>query len=468
VSRAGYGWVGLLILFSAHAALAQSADDATDSSDSPQRPVIQSQRWEENWSVLADPALQTEPLDGLKYIPLSSDGQVWLSFGANSRLRMESFSNPNYGVPGQKSNTYLISRTEVHADLRIYGWQAFVQLQDDRAPGKLQVTPADADRVDLEQAFLAHVGEVGEGVLKIRVGRQEMAWDQERFVSNRDGANVRQAYDAIWADYEIGKWRFISFVSEPVQYRNAAAFDDYSDSHLQLDGFRVERRDVGPGDLAVYYLRYLRDDASFVGASGNERRNAFDVHYAGQEGPVVFDIEAMVQQGSIGNRPVLAWAFGERSGYRFHAPWSPELALQIDAASGNSSSHGNFGTFNPLFLNASYFSLANVTTYANLIHVKPILSVVPAKTWLLQAAVGFQWRETTNDAVYTVPMQPVPNTAGRGNLWTGAYLQLDVTKKINPNVSVSAEFVQFQAGETIREAGGHNVTYGGLQLSLAW
>jgi hypothetical protein len=461
-------WIGLVLLLLANAAEAQTQGTTPDSDDAPQRPVIMSQRWEENWSVLADPALQTEPLDALKYIPLSQDGQVWLSFGADARERMESFSNPNFGTNGQKSNTYLIDRTEVDADLRVYGWQFFVQLQDDRAPGKLNLTPADANRLDLEEAFLVNVGQVGDGVLKMRIGRQEFAFDQQRFVSNRDGPNVRQAYDAVWGDYEIGKWRIISFASDPVQYKNDAMFDDYSDFNLQLDGFRVERRDVGPGNLAVYYLRYLRDPAQFIAASGTERRNAFDIHYAGEDGPVVFDIETMVQQGSIGNRSVLAWAFGERSGYRFNAPWSPELALQIDAASGNSSRHGTVGTFNPLFPNGWYFSLASLTTYANLIHVKPILSAVPAKGWLLQGAVGFQWRETTNDAVYTVPVQPVPNTAGRGDLWTGAYLQLDVSKQINANVAVGAEFVQYEAGGTIHAAGGHNVTYGEVQVSLAW
>jgi hypothetical protein len=468
VKRTQVGLIGLVLLLLADAAAAQTQGTSSDGSDTPQRPVIQDQRWEENWSVLADPALQTEPLDALKYIPLSPDGQVWLSLGANARERMESFSNPNYGTPGQKSNTYLLDRTEVDADLRIYGWQAFVQLQDDRAPGKSPLTPADADELDLEEAFLAHVGQVGDGVLKVRVGRQEFAFDQQRFVSDRDGPNVRQAYDAVWVDYEISKWRIITFASDPVQYRNTALFDDYSGRSLQLDGFRVERRDVGPGNLAIYYLRYKRDDAQFIGASGTEHRNAFDAHYAGQDGPVDFDIEAMIQQGSVGNRPVLAWAFGERSGYRLDAPWSPELALQIDAASGNTSSHGTFGTFNPLFLNASYFSLANVTTYVNLIHVKPMISAVPAKGWMLEAALGFQWRETTNDAVYTVPMQPVANTAGHGSLWTGTYLQLDVSKQINANVSVSAEFVQFEAGDSIRAAGGHNVTYGEVQVSLAW
>jgi Alginate export len=457
-----------VLLLLANAAAAQTQDTPTDGSNTPQRPTIQDQRWEENWSVLADPALQTEPLDALKYIPLSPDGQVWLSLGANARERMESVSNPNYGTPGEKSNTYLLDRTEVDADLRIYGWQAFVQLQDDRAPGKLIVTPADADRLDLEEAFLAHVGDLGDGVLKVRIGRQEFAFDQQRFVSDRDGANVRQAYDAIWVDYETPSWRIISFVSQPVQYKNDAMFDDYSDQSLQLDGFRVERRDVGPGNLAVYYLRYKRDNAKFIGASGTEQRNAFDAHYANDKGPVVFDIEAMIQQGSIGGRPVLAWAFGERSGYQFGAPWSPELGLQIDAASGNTSSHGTFGTFNPLFPNAWYFSLAGLTTYANLVHVKPFFSVAPARGWMLQAALGFQWRETTNDAVYTIPVQPVPNTAGHGNLWTGAYLQLDVAKQVNANVTVGAQFVQFQAGDTIRAAGGHNVSYGEVQVSLAW
>jgi hypothetical protein len=38
----------------------------------PERPAIQLNRWQEDWSVLADPELRTEPLDNLKYIPLWS------------------------------------------------------------------------------------------------------------------------------------------------------------------------------------------------------------------------------------------------------------------------------------------------------------------------------------------------------------------------------------------------------------
>jgi hypothetical protein len=34
------------------------------------RPAIMSNRWQEDWSALANPALRTQPFDVLKYIPL--------------------------------------------------------------------------------------------------------------------------------------------------------------------------------------------------------------------------------------------------------------------------------------------------------------------------------------------------------------------------------------------------------------
>ncbi len=427
--------------------------------------------------MLADPALRTEPFDALKYIrlgspfpgPLSTDDRFYLSLGANLRERIESVDAPLFGTSGQKNNAYLLDRLEIHADFHLDGWQAFVQLEDDEAPGKLTLSPADADRLDLEQAFITHVGDLGDGVLKVRVGRQEFGFDQQRFVSTRDGPNVRQAYDAVWADYEIGDWRIISFASQPTQYRNNAVFDDFSGHNLMLDGFRVERRAVGPGNLAVYYLRYQRDEAHFSEAAGDERRNAVDVHYSGEQGPIDFDIEGMGQQGDIGTRALLAWAFGAREGYTFaQTPWLPHLSLQFDAASGNTSRNGTFGTFNPLFPNGSYFTLASLTGYANVIHLKPIFSVAPSKTLTLQAAVGLQWRETTRDSIYVFPVQPLANTAGRGDLWSAAYLELDAAKKIDANVTLSAQFVHYQIGSSIQAAGGHNSNYANVQISLAW
>ena len=194
-----------------------------------------------------------------------------------------------------------------------------------------------------------------------------------------------------------------------------------------------------------------------------------DLHYSGSTGPVDFDAEFMGQQGELGGRSVLAWAFGGRAGYTFGAaPWIPHPYLQFDAASGNASRHGAFGTFNPLFPNGEYFPLEGLTSYANLIHIKPVISVAPSKTLTFEAAVGLQWRQTTQDAVYAIPTQAIPNTAGHGDHWTAAYLQLDAAKKINPNVTVSAEAVRYEVGSTIKDAGGHDATYVEVEVGLGW
>src|SRR5882757_8848322 len=88
--------------------------------DDPHRPSIMFNRWQEDWSVLADPRVPREPFDGLKYIPLSPDDpKTYLSFGAGLRERFEANDAPSFGIGHNRNNDYLISRMETHADLRI-------------------------------------------------------------------------------------------------------------------------------------------------------------------------------------------------------------------------------------------------------------------------------------------------------------------------------------------------------------
>ena len=66
---------------------------------------------------------------------------------------------------------------------------------------------------------------------------------------------------------------------------------------------------------------------------------------------------------------IRAWAVGSLSSYTFaDIGWTPRLGFQFDAASGDSNPHDNvLQTFNPLFPNGYYFTLAGYTGYTNLI-----------------------------------------------------------------------------------------------------
>ncbi|MGR8025348.1 alginate export family protein, partial [Burkholderia cenocepacia] len=145
------------------------------------------------------------------------------------------------------SDTYLIQRVEVHADAHLgRHWQFFVQLQDARAFGKNTITPVDRNPLDLEQAFATYTGALGGGTLKFRVGRQEMAFDLQRFIAARDGPNVPQAFDAVLVDYEYRKWRFIAYATQPVQHRTVSTFDHSSTRAPTLSCVRFEPQSLRP------------------------------------------------------------------------------------------------------------------------------------------------------------------------------------------------------------------------------
>ncbi|MEH2488539.1 hypothetical protein V1280_004478 [Bradyrhizobium sp. AZCC 2230] len=67
------------------------------------------------------------------YIPLSTiDPYTYLSLGANTRERFESNNAASFGTGPNRSQNYVISRSEFHADLRVDNQiQAFVQFQAD-------------------------------------------------------------------------------------------------------------------------------------------------------------------------------------------------------------------------------------------------------------------------------------------------------------------------------------------------
>ncbi|EIK95725.1 hypothetical protein PMM47T1_15106 [Pseudomonas sp. M47T1] len=433
------------------------------------RPTIKANRWQEDWSALASPALRTEPLDNLKYIPLGSD--AWLSLGATLRERLEMNDAANFGTKGTARDNYLLQRFQVHADLHFNEhWRLFTQLEDVRAYDKTTLGGADQNRLDLRLAFLEYINAFDSGTLKSRVGRQDFAFDLQRFVSSRDGPNVRQSFDALWADWETTQWRFIGIVSHPVQYRDDQDFDDTSNNAVRFDMLRVEHVVGNNQELSAYYALYQRDDAQYLDASGSEERHIVDARYAGTAANVDWDLEAMLQGGTVGAKDIRAWAGGSRVGYTFaDQPWTPRLGLQLDIASGDShAGDGRVGTFNPLFPNGYYFTLAGYTGYSNLIHVKPSLTVKPLPGLSVQTAIGLLWRQTTDDAVYTQPNIAVANTAGTGQRWTGAYAQLRTDYAFTANLSGAVEAVHYDAGQTLREAGGHDSNYLGVEMKFSW
>jgi len=261
-------------------ASAQDAAQDNTAQPVPERPKIRAdRRSEEDWSVLADPRVAREPLDGLKYIPLdTAHPKMYLSLGVNLRERFELDHATFFGAASGESGQWILSRLEWHADLRLGDHvQLFTQFQNAVAPGKARLKPVDQDRLDVEQAFIGLTEPLGGGTLRLRLGRQVVAIEFQRFASVREGPNLRQSYDAALADYARGGWHVIGAYEQAVQTQDVHPFDDYSNHHLTLSGVKVQHRFSGSTQLSAYYANYRHDDAVFTSVTGNERRNIIDI-----------------------------------------------------------------------------------------------------------------------------------------------------------------------------------------------
>jgi hypothetical protein len=430
-------------------------------------PVPGMNRWQEDWSVLADPAARTRPLDSLKFMPLGSE--AWLSLGLTLRERYERNDAPGLGAAGQAADDYLLQRLQAHADLHLDAyWRAFAQFEDARAFDKASVSPVDKNPLDLRLAFLEYRA-AGE-TFKARIGRQDFAFDLQRFVSSRDGPNVRQSFDAVWVDWETPDWRFIGFVSQPVEYQDAKPFDDRSGADFRFHTFRVERRVLGGDELSAYWSLYEHSSTRYGDASGRERRHVADARFAGKSGALDWDLEAMGQFGHVGGSTVRAWAVGAGTGWTLEDfSWMPRMGLQVDMASGDRHrGDGVLGTFNPLFPNGYYFSLAGYTGYVNLLQVKPQVTLHPSRSLSATLGAGLLWRQTTADAVYLQPNVPVAGTAGAPGRRTGTYWQARTDWRLDTNLTAAVELVHDDVSEVLRRAGAHDGDYVGVELKFSW
>src|SRR5579862_5876279 len=77
-------------------------------------------RFDEDYSSLTNPANRTDFVDPAKYVPLRQDHPLWyLSIGGELRERYEGHYDPNFGIGGKGSDSYLLQRITLLTDVHL-------------------------------------------------------------------------------------------------------------------------------------------------------------------------------------------------------------------------------------------------------------------------------------------------------------------------------------------------------------
>jgi hypothetical protein len=238
--------------------------------------------------------------------------------GGELRPRYE-YRSPNGG--SANGFTSMRARADVSASLE-RSVRMFVQVQDVRLWGEETHTLNDlrADNQDLHQGYLEI--QSGQGVLRARVGRQELALGEERLVGSVNWAQQGRSFDGVRAGASgaFGSVDAFAFVlgesAAPAAPHEAEFFGGYA---------RLER--VGGGTLDLYGLH-----THVAGVATNQA--TLGARYAASRGGWQYRLEGAYQLGDRDSATVRAFLLGARLGRRF---WRDqvEVTLWYDHLSGD-------------------------------------------------------------------------------------------------------------------------------------
>lgn len=419
-------------------------------------PVLTTERYNEDWSLLADPARRsghwTEPF---KYLPLGEAGEVYLTTGVELRIRYERYRSNDWGSAAAPDDGYLWKRALPYVDAHAGPVRVFVQPILAYASG-VRPAPGPIDRTgaDLLQGFADALFQLdGVTSLRLRAGRELLGFGSERLVGTRYGPNVLLAFDGVRAILHRGALTANAFYVRPVE-SGPHAFDDRHSPTRALWGVYTTRT-FAIGGVDIYYLGYRNDRARFEQGSGREQRHTLGSRLFGAVDGWHWNVEGIVQAGRFAGMPIRAWSLATELGRRLPTlPLGPDITVRADVASGDHSPDDRrLGTFNALFPKGKYFGELSPIGPYNIVNLQPGVSLALAPQLQLGLLTTLYWRQSRGDGIYDMPGHLLRPSGGSRARWVGRETELSLQWQPTAELTLAASVSEFRPGTFIRQTG---------------
>lgn len=428
------------------------------------------ERYEEDYSYLRDPTRSTDFLDPLKFIPLDTEGEAYLTLNGEVRFRYDNTDHRNLAVataaaPARQfgklpaltaatdvsTNQLYKQRYELGADLhlgpniRFYG-ELYHGQQTGHHIGPT-VPGNQRDELGLVNGFTELYGIVDDAKTGFRAGRQEIFFGNNLQVRANVSTNLPSpVFDGFRAYRDWGPARIDAFAYNLVQFVDGilqdrdnphvnlwGVYGSYDlprfalvgeDAHSSVEpfyfGWRASPFTGGKG-AGLYDDRALLTGSRIVAATGTgfiasqDRRSTFGLRSYGAIRNFDYDWQGAYQTGSYAGLQVDAFAFNTDTGYTFHElPWKPRVGIHIDGASGGADKPGgSIHTYQPMYPNTQYYAPNNEFAPTNFYDFSPRVSAAPMGTVTAEYYYSFLWRYSESDAIYIGA--PWPGAQGQNN-----------------------------------------------------
>jgi hypothetical protein len=379
----------------------------------------------------------------------------WLRVRGEFRERVEGFEG--LGFEASRDDLYYLSRLRLDATVTPTKLLSFqVQAQDARVAKKTvgpTGTPFKAP-FDLRQAF-ADVGNA-QSKIGVRVGRQELAYGDQRLVGHLSWQNAARTFDAAKVSIRGDRVQLDLFGASVVRILDDD-FDRSGSGNRFTGAYAVASSLVPKASVEPYVFwkrdRNLRSELSTVGSLNV---TTIGVRWVGKlPANLEYNTDTAVQTGSLAGDEVRAWA----GHYMLRSPAATTLALrastEFNYASGDADpADGRRGTFDQLYPTGhDKYGLADQVGWRNIRHLRAGVEFTPLKRLPIVANYHSWWLNEKRDGLYSAAGALLARVAaGAASSHVGQEIDIQATRFVTPQLQLAAGYAHVLPGKFLRQA----------------
>ena len=420
-------------------------------------------RWAEDWSAMRDPAKRDDPLDRLKYLPLTEDGDVYLTLSGEFRYRVQATTNPDLrDREAQRQERYrLFAGADLHLGDHV---RFFGELAKARLDGVNLGNPGANLRngLTVQQAFGEVKGRIGGAEVGVRGGRQEFSDGPNLLMAVRDDPTLHFVLDGV-RGYARGKrTRVDVFDLRYVNYGREGLSDDRTDGSRHFSGvtfgYSVPNDFLGRSKLFFdpFVWRLRNRHAVWGATTAREERMFYGLHLYGDVDRATIDWTVNYQGGEFDDRSISAWQVFLAQTWRIARDASaPRVGVHVDYASGGggASGTGTLRTPSGLYGNNIYYSYQLFLTPTNLLAISPNVTVQPVKNLRVTGEYTMAWRPNEDEAVYRASGAAFANTQSVAGRHIADLIRAQAVWTVTPRVSLTGRYEHMMVKDALANAG---------------
>ena len=379
----------------------------------------------------------------------------WLRVRGEFRERVEGFDS--LGFTPSRDDTYSLSRFRLNATVTPSSSLSFqAQLQDARVADK-EVGPTTAPfraPFDLRLGF-ADIGSATSPIAA-RVGRQELAFGEQRLLGHLGWTNAARSWDAARLILRGKTFQVDTFAASLV--RSLPDEFDKSGNGNRLYGAYGSVPKLIPLATLEPFVFFRRDTnlRSELGTVGTLHQTTIGVRLAGKL-PARFDYntDLALQRGSLDVDSLQAWAGHWMIRESLPGTANVKLISEYNHATGDSNAKdGVRQTFDQLYPTGhDKLGLADQVGWKNVHHIREGFEFTPLKATPLSVNYHSWWLADKADALYAASGAALARVAGGAtDSHVGQELDVQISRSVTPQIAVAAGYAHMFTGPFLKQA----------------